>query len=298
MASDGRTRGGLVKKVPCEAIVLRYVHDAATEEFVNVGVILLAPDVGYADARFVPTWTRVSSMFADADLVHLRRLAAAVSQRLEEVSVQWRTELPFEKEIRASKVISKLLPPEESGFQASKVISGITSDPQRTLAELCQRYAGRFLPSESERSARDDEEIWRGFVNIFPDDLISRKLVSHTIRAPHYELEFPHAWKNGTWNVAQPISLDLLEPRTIRDKAAAWVGRLVSLDPSPDEVHVSFLVGYPPRDRPKATQVAARDGANLMRDRLAKFADVVDEGHADKLAGKIARDLKLHGKDE
>jgi hypothetical protein len=57
-------------KVPCQAIVVRYVHDIAVGESLNVGVALLCPARDFSGARFLDRWTRVTGAFQDADPVH------------------------------------------------------------------------------------------------------------------------------------------------------------------------------------------------------------------------------------
>ena len=64
--------------VPMQAVAVRYVHDAGSGECLNLGVVLLCPDRGFAGARFLPSWTRISGAFRDADHVHLRRLCLSL----------------------------------------------------------------------------------------------------------------------------------------------------------------------------------------------------------------------------
>src|SRR6266849_772275 len=47
--------------------VLRYVHDIATGEFVNVGVVVYAPKVRYLQAEMRSTYGRLARVFPDLD---------------------------------------------------------------------------------------------------------------------------------------------------------------------------------------------------------------------------------------
>jgi hypothetical protein len=133
-------------KASCEAVVLRYVHDLGTEEFVNVGVVLLCPSLAFVEARFLSSWSRVTAMFPDADAVHLRRITSRVSEILASWTDRWRTELPLSAlPSSSSSLIAQLAPSQDSGLLLSQVISGVTEDPERTLSELFTRYVGKFL---------------------------------------------------------------------------------------------------------------------------------------------------------
>ena len=64
--------------------ILRYVHDIATGEFVNMGVALYAPEAKYVSAICSPRYGRPSKMFLDVDGEHLRSLLRYIQARFEE----------------------------------------------------------------------------------------------------------------------------------------------------------------------------------------------------------------------
>ena len=290
MATDSRAMGPQVK-ARCEAVVLRYVHDLTTQEFVNVGVVLLCPDLAFVGARFLPSWTRGTTMFPDADAVHLRRIASRVSDTLDGWAERWRSELRLsEPPSSASTLVAQLAPSQESGLLLSEAITGVTSDPERTLSELFARYVGKFLARRA-ADTREDGDIWRGFEARFPTMYVN-SLQPHKVTGPRYAYEFQHAWQNGVWNAAQPLSLDLRESRTILEKACTWVGRIKALEVSPTPFHVAFLVGLPGPDKPRPVQKAARDGAELLAEQLDGIAEVFRESESARLAAKIADDIQ------
>lgn len=65
-------------KHPFQAVAVRYVHDVLTGEFLNIGVVLLCPERGFAGARFLTQWSRVSAAFPNAELPLLRRIAVEI----------------------------------------------------------------------------------------------------------------------------------------------------------------------------------------------------------------------------
>lgn len=142
-----------------------------------------------------------------------------------------RTVAPIEEAWREKSAPAAVIPPDDAAIQLSPGIRGITADPDRTLTELHERYAERYIPEESHRLARSDGQVWQAFAQrlALRADLLHR-IVPYTLRSRRpggYQYEFENAWKNGKWNVAQPVSLDLVDPRAIREKATQWTGRVV-----------------------------------------------------------------------
>ncbi|HVH85601.1 MAG TPA: DUF3037 domain-containing protein [Terriglobales bacterium] len=43
----------------CDFLLMRYVPDPFKNEFVDIGVLLLGRDIGYAGVRFTRDWARV-----------------------------------------------------------------------------------------------------------------------------------------------------------------------------------------------------------------------------------------------
>lgn len=278
-------------KSPCQAVVLRYVHDLSTQEFVNVGVVLVSRDRGFAEAKFVSSWKRVTQMFPEADPVHLRRLAISVQAAVTAYAHRWNHELELEPRLEASPMLSAIIPSQEIGLHQSNPISGITEDPRRTLDEVFSRHVGKF-ESRAAKETREDNDVWRAFVEQFPSkEAYLDALRPHSVMGRHFNYDFRHAWQNGRWNAAQPLSFDMRDARSIVEKAVGWVGRIKALDVSPEDFKVVFLVGLPPSDRPKSVLKAASDATSILSAHLEDSAQVVKEAESVKLVSKIVEDI-------
>jgi hypothetical protein len=93
------------------------------------------------------------------------------------------------------------------------------------------------------------------------------------------------------WNIAQPVSLDMLDARAIREKATNWTGRIYTLRPAEHNAKVVFLVGLPPSGAESDLCEAASDALQILSGNLEKDAQVITEDRGDELAAKIERDL-------
>ena len=60
-----------------EYVVLRYMADAATDEFVNVGLVVVEPRTGpegFSQARFQKDWKRLECLDPDVDIEMLEAI--------------------------------------------------------------------------------------------------------------------------------------------------------------------------------------------------------------------------------
>lgn len=278
------------KLMNCEALAVRYVHDAVAGEFLNIAVVLYCQDAGYLRSKFLTGFTRVTGAFPDADPYHLKRIGRLV----EEACLLWesrrRTELSFDRAHGLSALMGMMIPPEDAALQLSPVLSGVTRNPEETLNELFERYVGQGVERRI-RPTRDEEDVWKSFAQRLPSQQLVARFTTRVVKAPHYEFVFEHAWKNGKWNALAPVSLDLLEARNIRDKAATWAGRLGALRPRDHETEVVVLVGAPSRDRPDHVRAAAKDGLAILQEGLKDLAQVVPEAESKSLVLRVAQDL-------
>lgn len=279
-----------------EASVVRYVHDALTQESLNIGVVMLCREASWVGCRFLPSLGRVTAAFPRADAVHLRRLGAAIA----DACVLWEArlgELPLDGEGSLLGRLQAIAPQEESGVTFSATISGLTEQPERTLGELFGRYVERYV--EQERTPpRGDEDVWKAFAEQVNDSRVLAALRPYTIQNARYEnakLELRHAWKNGRWNAILPLSLDLRDPDGITRKAAGMVGRIVTVSPDEQDVRVTLLVGEAPPTAGASLKKAAHEGFLMMKECLAGRVDVVEESRAHAVLEKLRRDVLEHG---
>lgn len=290
MAPESRGRDGKMKE-RCQAVVIRVAPDASSGEMLNIGVVLHSPSHRYLAARFTSTWKRVTDAFPDADAVHLRRVASSISSSCD---VTYSDQLSLtEPPADVIAVVRKIVPDDDASLLLSAPLAGVTVDPERTLGELFERFVVRGEATEK-KVARADEDVWRvALAPILRQRRLLDRLQTHWLKSRHYEERFDHAWKNGVWNVARPLSLDLRDASEIPGKAASWTGRIRSLDPGAQHTNVIIIVGLPALGASRDVRDAADHGLGLLRDQLADqgIAEVMLERDAERLAERIEADL-------
>ena len=198
--------------------VLRYMHDTTSTEFVNVGVVLYAPEARYLSALCRTTYGRLSKVFPGVNAEHFKSLMHYIEARLGEQGVRVVTELPLTTPSNVLEFAHAILPRDDSSLQWSPAGSGRTDDPAATLEKLFERMVSRY----DERPAtpvRNDDDVWRHFKRNLEERQVLKHFQPKTIAVQDDEIEFQHAWKNGVWNCLEPLSFDLAAADSIRDKA-------------------------------------------------------------------------------
>lgn len=119
-------------------VVLRYVHDVVAQEFINVGVVLFAPDARLIHGRFATDYRRLRAAFSDVDEAHL-------AATLEYLGVSFaQMVIPSSATTRdIHHLVRQVLPADDSSLQWSPAGSGLTDDCSRTLDQLFHRFVAR-----------------------------------------------------------------------------------------------------------------------------------------------------------
>ena len=274
-------------KIPYTYSVLHYVYDAAGREFVNVGVVVYAPNVSFLEARCTSHYRRAAQLFGGIDGAAFRRVTGFVEREVNRLGEQLSTSLPL-SDGKIEKVLARILPPDDSAMQFAEPGAGLSADLRKTLDELYERFVGRY--ERTEREKRTEDDVWR----TFREPLAQRQVVHHLapkkIIARNYEYEFEHAWKNARWHALEPISFDLTDQRYVLEKASHWVGRVSSLQDSHDQVQLHVLLGAPQDDTLNDAFVKAQ---NLLH-KMPGHHEFHREEEAEQVAEWFAAEVREH----
>jgi len=224
--------------------VLRYVHDVATGEFVNVGVALHAPKAPYLSALCRTTYGRLSCTFPGLNGEHFRAVMRYIQTRFEQIGHRVRDQLNLDGATSVRDFAISVLPADDSSLQWSPEGSGRSDDPAATLEKLFERMVMRY-DDRHVRVQRDDSEVWRHFKRTLETQQLLRYFEPRKISVADDEIEFEHTWKNGVLHCLEPVSFDLASPDSIRDKAHRWLGRIQSVAAGSEPFKMYFLVGAP-----------------------------------------------------
>lgn len=256
-------------KHPFTARLIQYVHDAGSQERLNVGITLDCPALTFVGCRFASRLERISSAFPGADVVALKRVLAALRARLEALSGS-----------SAGILTSMLSGSFDSGVLMGDEIRGVTSDPESTLETLFARFD---LSSRKEaQPGRSEDEVWKDFTTLLGSRVVPIRKQEVSGLLPW---TFKHVWQNGHLNAIEVVSLDRADPLDIKKRAAERVGIYRTLATSTAGLQISLLVGEPHDDGPRSA--AARDGVAILQIQLEGLVEVVPEAKAPELASRL-----------
>ena len=277
-----------MKNVAYQFSVLRYVHDTVTQEFVNVGVVVFAPEASFLQARCTDSYARISHMFRKIDGTQFRQISHYLESQICAQEKRFNSSLPFERPPALGSLLAQILPPDDSAFRFSDAGVGLSTDLNQTLASLYRRHVETYIAGETAR--RDDDEVWRVFKEPLDHANITPRLKPKLIVAPNFEYEFERSWKNKIWHVYEPVSFDLVEESSILDKANRWVGRAASLRDSRDKFRMYLLLGEP---RHEGVKSAFRKAQNILN-KIPGEKEFVLESDRDAFAHDLAREISEH----
>lgn len=228
-----------------ELQILRYYHDIVTGEFVNVGIVLFNKESGFLRCHVTHKYGRLSKFF------HTEHTALAISQaiKLFETSI-----INISKELHGlfpgkyeniEAITSKVLPKDDSSLQCSEVIKGLSLDFEKTFSELYGRYIVRY-EDNAKRTSRSDDEAWQQVYKKYFDEYgLTRKLSKHQIKTANDKFDFDYAFQNGTLHIYNPVSFDLMDHDSIRDKVYRWKGKISEIDTAKEDIQIHMLLLFP-----------------------------------------------------
>lgn len=205
-------------------VVLRYVHDNAAGESLNFGVLLVAPEVNFVGCRFDPTVRRLTGTFRGFNTDLHRQMI----QELKGHSERWNRQYQREQQLlfplsNAERQVREMWPDRGLNYQATEARAGTGDDPQQALDALFNRFVTRQAPDRKPRNRRDDADIWKEIHTSLSSGVAS-KLHPSEVDTGFFAFKFEHTYRNGLLHVVEPLSFDLLEADSIRDKSLRWMG--------------------------------------------------------------------------
>lgn len=270
--------------------VLRYVHDTSTGEFINVGAVVLARDRHYLGVKMRHTYGRLSAMFPDLDRDAFKSSMRVIERALKDKAEAFAKTDLFSIEGDALAAARSVLPMDDSSLQWSPVGGGLTADPAATLEHLFDRLVARY-DTKAERVKRTDEDVWRPVRERLDRAGLSAHLKTTVIHGKVDELKFEHAWKNGVWHCYEPLSFDLVEAESIKDKARRWSGFLSTVRDAADQFKPIFIVGAP---HDEALLPAYESALEILRNSPVA-PEVFTETEVEQLAVEMEREIAAHG---
>ncbi|WP_193176424.1 DUF3037 domain-containing protein [Oricola nitratireducens] len=276
-------------KTPYDYIVLRYVHDVVSGEFVNVGLVLYIPSEHKILVRTRKTIGRLKSIFPDLDRQAFVDTMRGVERGMKKAQNQLLSEGLFADKQLLLSYVRRVVPVDDSALQWGAPAAGITSDVEKTFEQVFERFVARYDVKGAHR--RTDEDIWRPVRKLLAERDVHVDFQPKIVVGNSDAIKFSNAWKNGQWHAYEPISLDLVDADGIKDKVRRWRGHLAAVaDGASDTVKVHFLVGAP---REKSLRDAYESAIDILKGSPFN-PEIFEEKDTDKLVSEIEDEYREH----
>lgn len=277
---------------PYNYTILRYVHDIVTGEFVNVGIVFIAPAHGGEPARllfkFKERIQRLRPMFPDIDRAAFVSAMRAVKRSASAKAKQIESDRMFASG-DAKAIAAQILPRDGSSLQWSEPGTGIARDLRKEFDRISERMLSIYDRRNDNR--RSDEEVWRPVRQALQERHVQIELEPSVITGNVDSIEFQYAWKNGQIHAYEPLSFDLSDAANIRDKARKWRGNLdAAADGASQQFKAYFIAGKPSDPR----LIDAYHTALQILRQAASSPEVYEETEIDQLVSKIEADVRSH----
>ncbi len=276
---------------PFQYQVLRYVHDRVTGEFVNVGVVLLAPQERQLRAQMLRKTQRVSRFFHDINGRRLLVTLRDIERQCRAYGQQIEAPLHFEAVESLTAITQQIICPNDAAWQWGPLQRGIAVSLDHSFTDLYGRLVEHYT-DEPETPRPTDKDVWRQhYKKYFEKHHLTERLQPRTVATANDRIDFHQTWQNGALHCYEPVTFDLAHAESIKDKMYKWFGKLVELRTSRQELHVYLLTALPPDDR---------ELNDLIRKKLESAAgdnitvDVVTEDRAEAFSRQVRKKMEAH----
>jgi len=272
-------------RVPYTYCILRYVHDPAAGEALNVGVLAFAPTEAWIECRMEQRYARLSSTFRDFNGHRYRAVTRRTLGAIESFKVRWRGSLPA---IDASPktvegVFNLLFPDPGLSFQRGEMRPGLARDLDHAIADIFDRMVTSQHPDGPE-ARRTDAQVWSTVQTTLEQLGVLEALRPKKFSSPSFNIEFDYAWKNAEWHVIQPLSMDYRQSDSLQRAATLWLGNATALKDQEELGELAMVLGAPQSSAQRAAYSRAKD----LLHKMPITHRLIEEDEAEDFAKEVA----------
>ena len=222
--------------------ILRYRHDRATGEFINVGIVAFDPVQQSIKVYTVTKYGRITDFFPEVNGVEVRKAIRRLHQRLSTYDVG-----RLSVGDHLIQITNKVLPPDDSALYFTPMRRAIDISLEEASRDLAERHLYRYEKRDT-TDRYDDKAVWlKRYVTYFREAGIAKRLYRSQVKTTTDTLDFDHTFQNGALHIYEPLSLDLKSVDAAKNKIYRWSGKVKGLHASDERIHLTFLSHLPDR---------------------------------------------------
>lgn len=274
--------------------VLRYVHDPAAGEALNVGVLVFAPTQQRIQCIVEQRYSRLSATFREFNGHHYRAAIRRVMSAVDRLQAQLCSALPSidDSPKTIEQLCRQLFPDPGLSLKGGDTFSGLTHDLQEAATGIFERMVASQHP-EGMEARRNDSQVWAVFQEPFEKAGVLEVLQPKRFVSKDFSIDFDYAWKNAGWHVLQPVSFDYRQNDSLQKAATLWLGNAAALRDQEELGELSILLGPPQSSSQRAAYARAKD---LLR-KMPVPHRLIEEGEAADFASELALQIREHAEE-
>ncbi len=278
-------------RIPYSYCILRYVHDPAAGEALNVGILAFAPIEQRLDIRVEQRYARLTSTFRDFNGHHYRATTRRTVAAVAELQARWRNSFPTLEDVpKTLEHLCRLLFPDPGlSLQCGEIFSGLAHDVNGAVTDIFERMVTSQHP-EGIEARRNDAQVWAVFQEPFEKAGVLQALQPKRFASKDFSIEFDYAWKNAEWHVLQPLSMDYRQSDSLQKAATMWLGNATALKDQEELGELDLLLGPPQSSAQRLAYARAKD---LLR-KMPVPHRLIEEDEAGDFANEVATMMKEH----
>lgn len=214
-----------MKRIPCQYAIARFQPFIETGEFANVGIVMIAPKLGFFNFElFTKRYGRITRFFK----LEPRIFGAAMQNLkddLERIANMLKTkhnDIEFAKNI-----FLEIIRPRETIVRFSNPRVVLAEDPKATLKELFGFYVKRNFVTK-----KYQEDLVKGIRSLLDEAGIGDRFKKRAITGNlNYQVNFPFVELRNerAFKIIKPLSLDQEKTEKIIDQGIEWGARIREL---------------------------------------------------------------------
>ncbi|WP_308389590.1 DUF3037 domain-containing protein [Acidithiobacillus sp. AMEEHan] len=221
-----------MKKIPCLYAIVRFAPFVETEEFANVGIVLLAPTEQYFDFRLLDRrHARVTRFFAELKPGIFNTSMRKLREELQRVAVLLREQdrdrvLNLDTDFGRS-LFAEIIRPRETIIKFSEPRSVLAADPKEQLKALYGFYVERNFATQEYQEALME----RGLRGWLVEARLADRFHSERLGDETYGARFPfvEGGPDRPLKAIKPLYLGQDDPSRIIDHGGQWALRVARL---------------------------------------------------------------------
>jgi hypothetical protein len=272
-------------------VVVRYMHDPISAEFVNVGVVLMDTATQRPLLKFQRAYSRAKAMFPTLNRDNFLSAILRAKQAINACSGKLSSNDLFASPINAEQLVLKALPLDDHGIQVGSTGNGLAVNLETALNQIFDRFVLKY-DGKQKTTRRDDKDIWRPMRDRFKTEQVVDLFSEATVVAKSDAQKFEHTWQNGKLHCIQPLSFDLSSADAVREKARNWLGKLTALDDAESDFKAYLVLGEPSNPSLKS---AFKQGLELLQKVPAGIDyEIIIEDEIDTFTASFAKWMREH----